>query len=291
MRFYLVVLLMLCSCITETSIIKNDKNDTEVANDTNSSVDDTDVSINDNVTGLFELGLRQVACPACVGVSEELTLKMKAEFHQQSSVSHFEWIPEKGTCKESLYPTSLTTTPISIGDKLIVEGNTYEFSLVSTGNGKYEAIQFYEYQYERLQKYTVVIQDPHDSFTFNSLQGFDWIEPYTLLWVDQSYAFDAPIYRSGIEFTWGPSGISDQFMIVIDIFNRTGSQLLGSVSCVGDDSGYLFIPGDYLSKYQKNSLTVVYLKRLQIEKVPVQKMGTNVEVLLEWEVVGTGHIE
>ena len=84
-----MLLMLLVSCVTETSIIKNINNDTDVIGDTNNSVNETNV-INNNVTGLFEMGLRQVACPACVGVSEELTLKMRAEFHQQSTVGHFE---------------------------------------------------------------------------------------------------------------------------------------------------------------------------------------------------------
>jgi len=292
MRLFLIFLMLLSSCVTETNILKYQQDDSETTNDSESHKDSetNDTTINNNVTALFEMGLRQVACPACVGVTEELTLKLEAEFHQQTLSSHFDWIPNVGECESSIYPQNLTVTPMSVGDTITVSGQIYDFSLGSVGNGKYSTSNFYEYQYERQQNYTVATQSPKGEFNFTSLSGFDWIEPYTLLWVDQSYAFDAAIYRTGAEFTWGPSGISDQFMIIIDVFSKDGSQSLGSVTCVGEDSGYLYVPGIYLS-YPKNSLTVVYVKRLSMVKVPIQDMGTNVEVLLEWEVVGTGHIE
>ena len=81
MRMYLLTALMLASaCVTETSIIKNNTKDTEeividtTDGDSNRDTEVLNPGVNDNITGLIEMGLRQVACPACVGVSEELTL-------------------------------------------------------------------------------------------------------------------------------------------------------------------------------------------------------------------------
>ena len=126
-----------------------------------------------------------------------------------------------------------------------------------------------------------------------SSHGFDFIEPYTLLWVDPSYAYDAPIYRTGAgtNFTWSPTSVDSTFVITVAVYSWDGSQFLGRVDCAGQDNGFMNIPSSYFMSYPTGSLTAVHLVRHKVELVETDINNSFVETHMEWEVVGTGHIE
>ena len=123
------------------------------------------------------------------------------------------------------------------------------------------------------------------------MEGFDWIEPYTLLWVDPSYAFEAPIYRSGATFTWGPVVPNTQFEVIIAVYSWDGSQFLGAVSCLEDDTGAIFVPPTYLQSFSPGSLTAVHLIRHRMGSVVSPSLGGTLQSHMLWEVIGTGRFE
>ena len=134
-------------------------------------------------------------------------------------------------------------------------------------------------------------EDNYDFAEFTSFHGFDSIEPFELRYVDPSYAFAAPIYRSGATFWWAPYGSNSTFTVMLAVYSPDGSSLLGYVACSGGDSGMMTIPGQYLSSYPTWALVAVHLVRHKIELVPWVEENTYIETHMEWEVVGTGHIE
>ena len=112
-----------------------------------------------------------------------------------------------------------------------------------------------------------------------------------MLFVDPSYAFAAPIYRSGATFWWQPSGTTSTFLITLAIYTPDGSSLLGYVSCAGADTGQMTVPGTYLSSYPQGGLVAVHLARHKIEKVLFEAQNTFIETHMEHEVVGTGMVQ
>jgi hypothetical protein len=75
------------------------------------------------------------------------------------------------------------------------------------------------------------------------------------------------------------------------VYTPDGSSLLGYVSCSGADSGMMTIPGQYLSNYPTWGLVAVHMVRHKIDLVLWEEQNTFIETHMEWEVIGTGHIE
>ena len=212
----------LSSCSTEVGLIgyveKNQDTSEVVVDsaDTNEPADSGEVLPNSGITGYTNYKLRQVACPACVGESQEITVTFTGQFHQPSTDGHTEWIPSPGTCVDNLYTVSPSTVPMSVGSSFTVSSPGHSFVVPQTGNGTYQTTQIWESQYQRDSVYTV--QTDEGSFDLVSSHGFDFIEPYTLLWVDPSYAYDAAIYRnSATTFSWSPTNTDSIFMITVAV--------------------------------------------------------------------------
>tara|TARA_B100000902_G_scaffold391494_1_gene442239 strand:- start:1421 stop:2308 length:888 start_codon:yes stop_codon:yes gene_type:complete len=292
-----IVLAMLCACSQDVSILKlqdAEASDTAIAIvDTNESEptnepEEVPTELNGNV-GYVNYYLRQVACPACVGEPQELTVEFKAKFFENTNQNHTEWIPQIGTCTDQLLITVPSTNAVDMGQSLTVKGSPNQFSVIKQGS-EYVA-NVYESMYDRDTTHTVEFDSDQESFDFISIRGFDTLEPYTMLYVDPSYAFAAPIYKSGMTFSWTPYGSDSNFMITIAVYTPDGSQLLGYTACSAPDQGFMTIPGQHLQQYPVWSLAAIHMARHRVEHVPYQPLGGYIESHMEWEVVGTGHIE
>ena len=208
------------------------------------------------VTGLSTMYLRQIACPACMGETQELTVEYELQVHQPISDSWNTWMLPDGACTEQLYQTTPSTIPMQLGQR----------------NALYN------------------VQTSEGSFQFTTVEGFDFIEPYTMLWVDPSYAFEAAVRRSGFTVTWAPTRQTSRMMITLGVYSGDGAYLLGQVSCFGSDSGAMFIPAQYLN-YPTWSLVAIHIERFETDIVETSINNSYMETLQIWEVVGTGHIE
>jgi len=297
-----LLFLTLTSCFQDVSIMKvQDKEsldsstvitDTNISTDTNNVISDTSDTntsqiLNGNV-GYTNFYLRQVACPACVGAQQEITVEFVTKFFENTTANHTDWIPEVGTCTNQLLITVPSTNPVNMGSQLIVEGSVNNFAANYINNEYYASI--YESMYDRNTNYTVQLSD-NESFNFKSIEGFDSLEPYEMLYVDPSYAFAAPIYKNGMTFSWAPYGSDSSFLITIAIYTPDGSQLLGYVACAAPDQGFMTIPGEYLQQYPHWGLAAIHLARHKVVRVPYYPLEGYIETHMEWEVVGTGHIE
>lgn len=279
--------IVLLSCSQDVSIMKMPEQDESLLD--TSILTDSQTPIAEGISGYLHYYLKQVACPQCVGETQELKVLMELSIHEPISGTYTEWIPPQGNCINTFYYTNPSTSPISLGSTLNVQ-SIHPLSLHESTSGVYYT-ELNEIQYDRNNNYTVYSGDTL-LFDFQSLHGFDSIEPYTLLWVDPSYAFETPIQRTGSTFWWTPNGDSTQtFNITIAVYSWDGSQLLGYTSCSGADTGQMTIPGQYLSNYPSGSLTAVHLTRHKITLEPSEYFNSHIESHMEWEVIGTGHIE
>jgi hypothetical protein len=240
------------------------------------------------VTGLSTMYLRQIACPACMGETQELTVQYEANFHQPITDSWNSWPPSDGTCDQYLYRSAPSTQPIHVGQTIQVSAQNHQFDAYQSGAGMYTSQNIWESHLQRNTQYNV--QTSEGSFAFTTIEGFDYIEPYTMLWVDPSYAFEAAVRRSGFTVTWAPVRSTSRMMITLGIYSSDGSSLLGQVSCFGSDNGSMFIPSQYLN-YPVWSLVAIHIERFEAGLVETDINNSYMETMQIWEVVGTGHIE
>ena len=243
----------------------------------------------EGTVGLTRYTLEQLACPACMGASQEITVQFEAKFHNKIGDVHPLWYPPQGQCTTNTSPIAINVSPLNVGQSLSIQGSQNSFSAYNAGSGIYSSY-IQEWQYDRNALTTVRLQD-NTSYSFRSIEGFDDIQPWEIRYVDPSYAFAAVVSKAGTNFSWAPAGIADDFNIMIATYSPDGSQLLGVVSCTGPDSGFMFFDGSYLQSYPAWSLTAIHMTRISKQRVPFEGMNGYVDVQLEWSVVGTGHIE
>lgn len=239
--------------------------------------------------GLTRYTLEQLACPACMGASQEITVLFETKLHNKISEEHPLWFPSMGQCTTNTNPIEISVSPINVGQSLSIQGSMNSFTAYNNGVGLYSSY-LQEWQYDRNTSMTVNMQD-NTSYSFRSIQGFDEIQPLELRYVDPSYAFAAVVSKFGTTFSWSPAGVSDEFNVMVATYSPDGSQLLGVISCTVPDTGFMNFDGSYFQSYPTWSLAAIYLTRISKQRVPYEGLGGYVDVQLEWTVVGTGHIE
>ena len=299
--FIFTLMFVTTGCSSDVSIMKRydvpvqDTNDPTVDEEVSSepslepsepgSEPSSDMS--DLTIGYGEIHFRQISCPTCVGASGEFDITAELKLHYPTSGDYTDYLQPIGTCTTNLIESYVSSQPLQTTQQATFNGIT----LNPSGQGVWTNGFIYEYQYERNSSYSVTSEHGtiHDAFT--SIEGFDDIQPYTLLWVDPSYAFDAVISKSGTTFTWYPVVNNSQFEIIIAVYSPDGSQFLGAVSCLEQDSGYMFIPGSYFQSYPSWSLAAVHFIRHRIDRRPAPELNGYFQSHMLWEVVGTGHIE
>jgi len=299
MFFYSFAFIFLLMGCTEVSISKVPNEDSSVSDPI---VDTTDsqspesgepaAEPPEDVGGYVHYYLRQVACPACMGESNEITVEFSARFHDKIDDSYTTWVVPQGECTQNLTQMMPSTTLMDFGPEVKIRTDVGASFIQAHKNaqGVYSQSWNHDLNYER-DTLHYIKRDDVEFTSFTSFHGFESIEPFELLYVDPSYAFAAPIYRSGATFWWAPYGTNTTFMITLAVYSPDGSSLLGYVACSGGDTGMMTIPGQYLSSYPTWSLVAVHMARHKIELTLWDDENTFLETHMEWEVVGTGHIE
>ena len=237
--------------------------------------------------GFAEMSLTQIACPACMGVTNEFDIYANLKLHQPTSGGYTEWLTPVGTCVTQELGAYVSSTPITITGTAAFNS----IQLFPSGVAEWSNTNLYEYQIERRTEVYVSTDAGSIPNAFETLEGFDNIEPWELRYVDPSYAFAAVVSKQGTTFTWQPSIPDAQFEILIAVYSPDGSQLLGMVSCMENDVGYLTVPGSYFQSYPYNALTAIYLSRHRVDRRPAPEFNGYLESHMMWTVLGTGHIE
>lgn len=289
------------SAFPEDSIVEDDTEveDTNIDDTTTDQNDNDDTSIQTDLSqtvGYVELGLMQASCPYCLGLQQEINITAYTRFHQPTGASHTSWLPQTEGCRD-YYETTVSSPNIDVGQFVTLKNNfgdnfTLNQSYDSTGV-MYENGYLIESNFRRNTSHTLNAQNKTAENVIETLRGFDFIEPYTMLYVDPSYAFQTPINRFGDNvFTWGPSGDSNSFFTIhISVYSNDGSYYYGTVICRAPDLGYMSIPGTYFSQYQPGNLTSIHLMRHRIFINQYADFGGVIEGYSWWEVIGTGFIQ
>ena len=237
--------------------------------------------------GFAEMSLTQIACPACMGVQNEFDIYANLKLHQPTSGGYSEQLTPVGACVTQELGAYVSSTPLSVTGT----ASFNSIQLFPSGVAEWSNTNLYEYQIERRTQVYVSTDAGSIPNAFETLEGFDNIEPWELRYVDPSYAFAAVVSKQGTTFTWQPVIPDAQFEILIAVYSPDGSQLLGMVSCMENDVGYLTVPGNYFQSYPYNALTAIYLSRHRVDRRPAPDFNGYLKSHMAWTVLGTGHIE
>ena len=159
----------------------------------------------------IEYGLRQISCLYCVGETNEITVNLDLYIHDPTDQDLFRSILDPGTCTSNFNYYQNSFYLYSNYNSVRVYNNFNNYNLYPNQN-VYSVSFNSDYMYNRLTHHSIMIDQYSFDNAFVSIEGFDYIEPYTMLYVDASYAFDPNINRSGTTFYWGPS----EFLIFSD---------------------------------------------------------------------------
>ena len=292
------IFLLMLGCGHDVHIMKRVNSDTaseepsQLVTDTSQPQDtDTqepeDSGIPDLTVAFAELHFRQVACQDCLGVTSEIQITAEFRAHLPTGGDYTSHLPDVGTCTTNIYETSVGVTPLDSTQPVYFN----DLPLYPAGQGIWQNTNIYEHQYLRSTPYMITSEHGNIANAFTTLEGFDDIQPYTLLWVDPSYAYDAVISKSGTTFTWDPVIPDSNFEIIVAVYSSNGSTFLGAVSCMENDMGYMTIPGSYFQSFPAYSIVAVHLIRHREDIVPSTELGGMLQTHMMWEVIGTGHIE
>ena len=287
--------------IDEETNIETDEETTttDTTTDTTDEEDDTDTSPQTDLSqtvGYVELGLMQASCPYCFGVPQEINITAYSRFHQPTGASHTSWLPQSDGCRE-YYETTVSSQNLDVGQFVTLQNNFGDnFTLNQTYDTTgiiYENGYLIESNFRRNTPHNLNAQGKTAEGVLETLRGFDYIEPYTMLYVDPSYAFQTPIVKNGNNtFIWGPSGdVNSFFTIHISVYSNDGSYYYGTVICRSPDAGYMSIPGSYFTQYQSGNLASIHLMRHKVLTNQYSDFGGVIEGYSWWEVIGTGFIQ
>jgi hypothetical protein len=289
----LLTLLLSISCGSDIAIITSGKNTNDtseiIAEDSSTpgpTIEPTD-SMTDLTIGFAEISLTQIACPACMGVSSEFDISANLKLHQPTDGGYNDQMTPVGTCVTQELGSYVSSTPLNIS-------NTASFNsiqLFPIGMAEWNSNNLQEYQIPRRESITVTTDAGSIPDAFETLEGFEDIQPWELRYVDPSYAFAAVVSKQGTTFTWSPVITGTQFEVMVVVYSPDGTQILGLVSCMQNDVGYLTVPGTYFQAYPAWSLTAIYLTRHKVDRRPAVEFNGYLESHQQWTVLGTGHIE
>ena len=294
------VLALLLSCGGDIALITVDKKprdtgesavdgpvDTSTSDTDTEETQDTQDDMTELTIGFAEVSLTQIACPACMGVSSEFDIFANLNLHQPTNGGYNEMLVPVGTCVTQELGSYVSSTPLNISG--LATFNSIQ--LYPSGPGEWSSSSLQEYQIPRRESITVVTDSGVIPNAFETLEGFDDIQPWELRYVDPSYAFAAVVSKQGTTFTWDPVITGGLFEVMVVVYSPDGSQILGLVSCMEYDVGYMTIPGSYFQAYPTWALAAVYLTRHRTDRQPAFEFNGYLESHQTWTVLGTAHIE
>jgi hypothetical protein len=244
-------------------------------------------AMTDLTIGYAEVSLTQIACPACMGVYNEFDIFANLKLHQPTNGEYNGQLTPVGSCVTQELGSYVSSTPLQVGGS----ASFNSIQLYPSGQSEWTNSNLQEYQIPRNTWMTVQTEAGTIPNAFQTLEGFDDIQPWELRYVDPSYAFAAVVSRNGTTFSWTPVIPNAQFEVLIAVYSPDGSQMLGLVSCMQNDVGYLTVPGQYVQQYPTWALTAIYLTRHKTDRQPAYEFNGWIESHQSWTVLGTGHIE
>lgn len=274
--------------------------DADADSDSDSDADadgDTDTSGAGKTGGLIQFSLLQIACPECVGSTTSIDVSAEAAFHEPTRDGWLDWLPSEGSCVTNARIAAPADDYLDAGEWLYLASGSRSIGLRGAA-GLYTADGLDEGDFVRNAAYDLSAPaggSGLDSFdvldALTTPQSISALTPTELLYTTPRDAFAARISRGGTSFTWSPSGGSGTFLIVVSVYNSSGTAFLGEVTCRGADNGSMTVPSSSLGAYPSGSLVLVGMHRYTIGSFLRPDDASSVDTVASFGVLGTGSIQ
>lgn len=250
--------------------------------------------------GIVQISRLQVACPSCFGVSQSLFIDGIAAFHAPASGSWIGWYPPSGSCATNPTRSGLGGAFSVNGEWAYLQSGSSNVALRRTETDRgpvYENVNIATSDYLSNASYRLSVPDsgalgaPFEiANAVQTPQGFDSIQPESMLYTDPSFAFDAPFSRSGASVRWSPSGGTGTFLVVLEVYDDWTGSYIGEIVCHGPDNGIMNIPSSNLGSFPLYSLLAIGVHRVRVENGLHPGTGDTIEGIGRSGVLGTGYI-
>ena len=219
------------------------------------------------VSGYTELGLYVVGCPSCLGFTGAVVGEAYTVLHEPMGGAWMSWLPRSGTCVNDPRRSMLSSTGLSVGSSVYLQGGAGGLALnrVSDGGLTYylaSGLGTADLPYNTSFDLTAPSASP--TFTVTGAartvrDAFDAFEPLDML-SDGAYAF-ADLSAGYARFDWAPVGVSDAMMINIQVYDGTSGAYRGEILCAAADSGSFVVPSSAFSPYFAYDLAAIWVYR------------------------------
>lgn len=243
--------------------------------------------------GLLQFSLLQVACPSCLGYTDDLFVEATLGLHDPVAAGWLDWVPAEGTCAVDPVSDAPASTFLDAGEWAWLTSGSVSVGL-RQADGVYAASGLDEGDFVRNAGYDLALSEGGGDLGAFSVedalttpQAISELEPYDMLYTTPQSAFAARVRASNATFTWGPVGGGGSFAVILDIYSPQGA-FLAEVVCLGPDTGRLTVPSAYLSGYPDSALLVIGMYRWAEGSFERPDDGSTVETLTTFGVLGTG---
>ena len=257
--------------------------------------DDSGVGPTGLVGGLVELSYFAVGCPSCFGVADSLDFSVAAALHSPVSGSWHSSLPTRGSCARDPATTSLSSSFIDVGARLFLSAGSRTITLNESG-GVYSAAGLAQSDYVKNTAWDLSATDGGSwgPFEVNDVletpEGFTDLQPIAIA-EDGSRAFTAKIRSTNASFTWAPSGVTESFILRLDVYTPNGSAFVGSIVCHSADSGGLTVPSSAFSGLPPGGLIAVWMYRYQTGETVLPTNGATLESAASIGLLGTAVLQ
>lgn len=257
--------------------------------------DDSGVGPTGLVGGLVELSYFAVGCPSCFGVSDYLDFSVAAALHSPVNGSWHDGLPARGSCARDPAASSPSSSFFDVGSRLFLSAGSRTITLSESG-GVYSASGLAQSDYVKNTAWDLSATDggSFGPFEVNDVletaEGFTDLQPIAIA-EDGARAFTAKIRASNASFTWAPSGVTDSFILRLDVYSANGSAFIGAIVCHSADSGALTVPSSAFSGMPTGGLMAVWMYRYQTGEAVLPMNGATLESAASIGLLGTAVLQ
>jgi hypothetical protein len=269
--------------------------DADTDSDTDSDSDsDTDIQPTGLVEGLVEMSYLAYACPGCFGLSSPLAFSIGAAFHEPASSGWYDHLPPKGNCTTTITSSSPASTYKDLGTWAYLTSGANNIPLQKQTVGGQPVYQSAALgQNDLIKNAYFDLSVPDAGMEVDSVlqtpSGFDAFEP-SGIGLDDPNAFTTIISRNNATFSWSPAGVSESFIVQVDVYAPDGSSYDGSVLCHTDDVGSATLPAAGFSAYANGSLLAISLLRMEFSSEVNPDSGNIIQGAAQLGLIGTGRL-
>jgi hypothetical protein len=247
------------------------------------------------VGGLVELSYFAVGCPSCFSTTDYLDYSVAAALHSPVNGSWSDGLPARGSCARDPETANLSSSFIDVGSRLFLGAGSRTITLSESG-GVYSASGLAQADYVKNTAWDLSATDGGSWGPFEvadvleTAEGFTDLQPIAIA-EDGARAFTAKIRSTNASFTWAPSGVTESFILRLDVYTPNGASFVGAIVCHSADTGALTVPSSAFSGLPTGGLMAVWMYRYQTGESVLPTNGATLESAASIGLLGTAVLQ